>query len=610
MFCMKQSKDMTNLEIAELLRAVAASYELKNADKNKFKIIAYDRAADAVEHASSELKDLWDDGKLTDVPGVGKSIAEHLDELFRTGKSRHFEIVMKGLPPSMFSLMEVPGIGAKTAYKLVRELKLENVPAGSLLAKLGKLAKQGKIAEIEGFGQESQTKILKSIEQTRSKVKRHLLPYATEIAEEVIAWLKKERAIQKVDTLGSLRRQASTIGDIDISVATDKGSAVIAHFCAYPKKTRVLEKGEKTASVILPSDVQVDLMVQPPDSYGSLLQHFTGSKHHNIALRDYALKKGFSLSEYGIRELKNKRTKEIKKFKTEEEFYKFLGMEWIPPELREDTGELEAAKAGKLPKLVGLNEIRADLQIHSDFDIETSHDLGESSMEEIVKKANELGYEYLAFTEHNPSKSRHNEKQIIGILRRKKDIVDKLNYSLLRRDGLPAGKAGKRVKRVFNSLEIDIMPDGSLPVPDPGLETLDFALVSIHSSFQLNRGSMTRRVLSALSHPKVKIFAHPTARKLNEREGVELNWPEIFEFCLKNGKWLEINADPMRLDLPDYLVHEAVKAGVKLTLGTDAHSVGCLEFMRWGVSVARRGWCEKSDIINTRTLSEFEKLLK
>jgi DNA polymerase (family 10) len=596
---MPKGPSFTNLQIAELLRDVAAAYELKDlpagkagATKNKFRIIAYQRAADAVEHATSELKDLWDDGKLEEVPGIGASIAEHLNELFKKGKSAHFEAVMKGLPKPMFELMKLPGIGAKTAYKLTTQLKLKSI------ADLEKAAKQGKISGIEGFGEESQAKISKTIEESKGKVRRHLLPYAESLAADLILWLKKSSAVISADPLGSLRRRASTVGDIDISVATQKPKEVIDHFAKYPKTVRILERGERTSSIILPGNVQVDLMVQEPDSYGSLLQHFTGSKHHNIALREYAIKHDMSLSEYGI-----KKKGETIKCASEEKFYKTLGMEWIPPELREDTGEIEAALSRKLPKLVELSDVRADLQIHSDFDVETSHDIGESSMEEIIKVAEELGYEYLAFTEHNPSQSGHTEKQIVEILEKKSEKVEQLNYSL-RKSGT------KGVQKVFNSLEIDILPDGRLPVPDEGLETLDLALVSIHSSFSLDRATMTRRVLSALSHPKVKIFAHPTARKLNEREGIELNWPEIFDFCLKNDKWVEINADPMRLDLPDTLVREAVKKGVKLTLGTDAHHKDGLRNMEFGVSVARRGWATDSDIINTRSLSEFEKLLK
>jgi DNA polymerase (family 10) len=591
---MKLAKEVTNLEIAELLRAIAASYQLKGEEKNRFRIIAYQRAADAVEHASSELKDLWDEGKLEEVPGIGKSIAEHLDELFETGKSAHFEAVMKGLPPAMFKLMEVPGIGAKTAYKLVSELKIAS------LRELERAAKEGKIAELEGFGGQSQADILKSIQETKGRTKRHLLPYASVIAEELIEWLKESSTIKKVDPLGSLRRKASTVGDIDIAVASESADKAIEHFISFPKKQRVLEKGDTTASIIVPGGVQVDLMVQPPESYGSLLQHFTGSKHHNIALREYALKKGLSLSEYGIRK---RGTKGVKKFATEESFYKSLGLAWIPPELREDSGEIEAAAANRLPELVELEEIRADLQIHSSFDIETSHDLGESTMQEVVEKADEMGYEYIAFTEHNPSKSKHNPQQITDLLKRKKEEVDKLNYSLTK-------NGFSRIKKVFNSLEIDIFPEGGLPVPQEGLATLDFALVSVHSSFRLNRDAMTKRVLMSLEHPKVKIFAHPTARKLNEREGIELNWQEVFEYCIKNKKWLEINADPARLDLPDFLVKEAVAAGVLLSLGTDAHHKDGLENMRYGVSVARRGWATKKDIVNTRSLQEFEKLLQ
>jgi DNA polymerase (family X) len=568
---MKLQGKITNLEIAELLRDVAASYQLKDEKKNFFKITAYGRAADAIEHATSELKDLWDDGKLDEIPGVGPSIAAHLDEIFRTGKSKHFEEVMKGIPAEAFKLMELPGIGIKTAMKTLKEGNRKDI-------------------EVK----------LKEVEVRNSKAKRHLLPYAASVASEIIEWIGKDKNAKRIDPLGSLRRQAATVGDIDISVTTDKSVEVLEHFTKYPKAQKIIEKGEYSASIIVPGGIQVDVMAQPSSSYGSLLQHFTGSKHHNIALREYALKKGLSLSEYGI---KKQGDNGIKKFETEEAFYKFLGLNYIAPELREDSGEIEAAKLHKLPRLVELKDIKADLQIHSSFDIETSHDLGESSMQDLIKRAGELSYEYMAFTEHNPSQRGHTDKDIIDILKRKREKIDQLNYSRQK-------SSQSRIKKVFNSLEIDILPDGRLPVPEEGLATLDFALVSIHSSFNLNREQMTKRVLTALAYPKAKIFAHPTARKLNEREGVELNWQEIFEFCLKNKKWIEINADPMRLDLPDTLVHEATKLGVKLTLGTDAHSCQGLDNMPFGVSVARRGWATAGDIINTRSLGEFEKLLK
>src|SRR3972149_991419 len=360
-------KDMTNLEIAELLRDVAASYQLRGGKTNLFRITAYQRAADAIEHASSELKDIWDEGKLEDVPGIGESIAKHLDELFRTGKSKHFDAVMDNLPPQMFSLMKVPGIGVKTAYKLVEIFKSE-LSQENPIRDLEKIAKAGKIAKLDGFGEDSQKAMLDSIKEVSGREVRLLLPYALELAHTIISWLKKNKAVKRADVLGSLRRQASTVGDVDIAVSSSKPISVIAHFSKYPQATRTLEKGKRTASIIVPGNKRVDLMVEKPQSYGSLLQHFTGSKHHNIALREYALKKGLSLSEYGI-----KRKGKLEKFPSEEVFYKKLGMEYIPPELREDAGEIEAALTHKLPQLIEAKDIKADLQIHSDFDIETSH---------------------------------------------------------------------------------------------------------------------------------------------------------------------------------------------------------------------------------------------
>lgn len=549
---------MTNLQIVELLRDVAASYQLKDEKNNFFKIAAYERAADAVEHLTSELKDLWDDGKLMDVPGIGPSIAKHLDEIFQTGKSKHFEEIMRGFSPKMFELIKLPGIGPKTALKMIKE---------------GNITKE----------------IKEELKKMENKPRRYLLPYASLIASEIINYLRSEKSVKRVDPLGSLRRQAATVGDIDISVATNEPEKVLNHFVKYPKAQKIIEKGEYTAAIIVPGGVQIDLMVQDLESYGALLQHFTGSKHHNVALREYALKKGMSLSEYGI-----KKMGKLKRFDNEKEFYKELDLDFIEPELREDAGEIEAAQEHKLPELVNHKDIKGDLQIHSNFDIETSHDLGESSMEEIVDGAKELGYEYIAFTEHNPSKSKHSYERIIDLLKRKEEKVCEKNWGI----------------KVFNSLEIDINPDGTLPVPEKGLETLDFALVSIHSVFNLSKDEMTKRVLTALAHPKVKIFAHPTARRIQEREGVELDWPKIFDFCVKNNKWLEINADPMRLDLPDNLVREAIKVGVRLTLGTDAHHKDGLNNMIWGVSVARRGWVEKADIINSLSLKKFEEVIK
>lgn len=555
---------MTNIQLAEILRQVASSYQFKDEKKYKFQIIAYNRAADSVEHLTSELKDLWDDGKLDDVPSIGVSIAKHLDELFRTGKSKHFDEVRSGIPKDAFKLMILPKVGLKTAMKMIKELPTKDL--------------QHKLNEAE---------------KINSKVKRHLLPYAENIASEVVEWIIKSELVENIDVLGSLRRKVATVGDIDILVATKNPEGIIKYFINYPKKQKIIEAGTKTASILLPNNVQVDILVTDPEAYGNALQHFTGSKFHNIALREYSLRKGWSMNEFRLKPIKNEELK-IKKFKTEKSLYNFLGLQYIEPELREDVGEIETSIDNSLPTLIELSDVKGDLQIHSDFDIETSHDLGVSSMEEIVAKAKKLGYEYIAFTEHNPSKKGHNDNRIIDLLKKKREIICEKNWGI----------------KVFNSLEIDINKNGSLPVPDKGLALLDFALVSIHSVFDLSRKDQTDRVLKALAHPRVKIFAHPTARKINEREGVELDWPKIFDFCFKNNKWIEINADPMRLDLPDTLVRDAVKLGVKLTLGTDTHEVNMMDNMIYGVNVARRGWATRKDIINSKNLKELQEMLQ
>jgi DNA polymerase (family 10) len=591
----KTSKRPTNLQVSDLLRSVATSYKIINEKKNFFKITAYERAADSIEHLSSEICDLFDEDKLETIPSVGESIATHLKELFQKGESKHFNSVLKGIPPAVFKLIEIPGIGAKTAYKLATTFK---IPPKNPVLFLENLAQQGKIENLEGMGEASQKEILSSIKQFKLKPeKRMLLPKAQTISSEILSWLTKHKDVQKAHALGSLRRSASTIGDIDLSAATQKPSEVLKHFTNYPKSTRTLEIGETSASIILPGSIQVDLRVVSPEIYGSLLQHFTGSKHHNIALREYAQKKDLSLSEYGI-----KTKKGTIKTKTEEQFYKKLGLSWIPPELREGRGEIEAAKNNTLPDPIEISDIKGDLHIHSNFNVETSHDYGEHTMEQMVKKANQLKYEYIAFSEHNPSQKGHTQSQTMQILKKKREKIDKLNYSISK-------DPKKGIKKVFNSLEIDILPSGKLAIDDKSIQTLDFAIVSIHSSFTLSKEKQTKRILNALLHPKVKILGHPTARKLNKREAVELNWPEIFDFCVKSKKILEINSTPDRLDLPDFIVFEAIKSKVCLVINTDSHHNDHLNFMPLGVSVARRGWAQKNDIINTKSLNEITKIL-
>lgn len=589
----KMSRAMNNKEIADLLRSVAAAYELKGSgSNNRFRIIAYENAAAAIENTTSSLRDLWKDRKLSEVSGIGASIEQYLNELFKTGSVKHFEETLRSLPSQMFDLLKIPGIGAKTALKLVVQLKIGHKDPIRDLAGAGRT---GRIRQLPGFGEDSERKIMRSIAELKSRGGRMLLPVASSIAREIGEWLMKIPAVKRADPLGSLRRQMATVGDVDMAVASDDPEAVIKHFTRYPNKARIVEAGDRTATILLPSGVQVDLMVQPERAYGALLQHFTGSKQHNIVLREHALKKGMSLSEYGI-----KIDGKIKTFRTEEDFYEALGLEFIPPELRENTGEIEASLRKQLPRLVELKDIKGDFHLHSNFPIKTSHDEGSASMEEMVEMASGLGYQYLGFSEHNPAQSKVSKKQCIELVKRKRENVDKINYSLAR-------KKNNGIIKAFNSLEVDILPGGGLAIPEEALEYLDYIIVSVHSSFRQTKSEQTKRVLSALDYPQVKIFGHPTARRLNTREGIELEWDEIFDFCLKNNKVLEVNSWYDRLDLPDTLVHEAVKRGVKLVINTDSHARHQMEIIGFGVAVARRGWATKDDVLNTWDWTKIKK---
>lgn len=585
----------SNKEIARLLRNIAAVYLLKN--KNRFRILAYENAATSVEHLSREIKDIWQDGKLTEVPGVGSSIASHLDEYFKKGVSRHFESVLKNIPSTVFLLMRVPTIGPKKAYKLVTSLKLFNEK--TIYTDLKKAALNNRIADLETFGTKSQDDILEALElfeSRKSKEKRMPLPYAHMIAQEVVEYLRHNLRVKRIDVLGSLRRMVSTIGDVDIAVVADDKDAqsIIEHFTKYPKRISVDSSGNKKASIIVSPYIRVDLRVQNEKSYGSMLQYFTGSKDHNIKLREYALGKGLSLSEYGIKKIKNKKSK-IKtiEFPDEEKFYRYLGLSYIRPELREGTNEIQLAKQKSLPHLVEPSDIKGDLHIHSSYDLKPSHDLGRNSYEEIRAYAKKLHYDYVGFAEHNPKIGDLSKNEVITIMKKRAEYIRKT----CKGEGV----------HYFVGLEVDILPSGEIALPKEAFSYLDYMIVSVHSSFTMNRFDMTKRVLRALSYPKVKILGHPTGRLLQKREGYELEWDKVFSFCAEKKIAVEINAWPERLDLPDTLVRQAKDRGVTFVIDTDAHATYQMDNMPYGVSVARRGWCTKDDILNTKGYNEMKE---
>ncbi len=584
---------MTNQEIAKLLRNVAAAYVIKDEKKFRFQALAYQNASETIENFPTQLQDLYKDGKLETVPGIGTTIKGRLEDLFKNGKVAHFDWVLHGIPPATFVLMDIPSFGPKKAYRLSEEFMLKN--PDTAVSDLLKIAKKGGISGLSGFGEKSEQDIIRAINEFKlgkGKTTRMVLPYASEIADSLLRYLRKSKYVVKAEALGSLRRRSPTVGDVDIAVASKNPREVIDYFVAYPFKERVIEKGPATASLLVSGGHQIDLMVQPVDYFGSLLQHFTGSKNHNVHLRELALKKGISLSERGFKKI-SKSGEIIKTFDTEEKFYNALGMDWIPPEMREDTGEIELALSHKLPKIIELSDIKGDFHLHSSFPIEPSHDLGRDTIEDMVKKAIELGYSYMSFSEHNPSISKHTKKEIYNLIKQRNDEIDRVQ------------KKYSKIK-IFKSMETDILPNGSLAIDENALSLLDFTIVSVHSVFKMAKEEMTERVLKGLSHKKAKILAHPTGRLLTGRPGYELDFIKIFQFVRQTNKALEINAWPNRLDLSDAMIREAVSAKIKMVIDTDSHAQSQMALMEYGVAMARRGWATKKDVLNCLPLDEFK----
>ena len=576
------TKFFSNKDISKLFRSVAAAYSVKGGEY--FKMIAYDKAADSIEHSTVEMKDLWDDKKLGTVPGLGAGLQSHIDELFTSGRVKHLEMLLKGLPSGMFEFLDIPGMGPKSAYKLAKELKLKN------LEDLIKAAKAGKISKLPGFGAKSEKEILASISRQLNRPNRYLLPFAFETAQRLLAYLRSFKECERAEPLGSLRRMVATVGDIDIAVASKIPKKIIESFKSYREVQKILGAGPMASSVILNNSMQADLKVLSLDAFGSLLQHFTGSKNHNIRLREFALKKGMSLSEHGIK-YKGK----IKEFAHEHEFYRFLDLNWIEPELREDTGEIEASINGTLPNLVELEDIKGDIHLHSNYPIEPSHDLGRESFQEIIDKAQSLNYGYIGLSDHSPSLSTHSKKQIAELIKKRKERIEQLRDS-------------NKDIGILNLLEMDILTNGTLSVPEECFQLLDGTIAGIHSSHGQPKAIITRRLLNAIESPYVQIVSHPTNRLLMQRESSDIEWDKVFEACQRTGTILEINAWPNRLDLPDTLVKEAISKGVKLIINTDSHAIDQMDNMRYGVSVARRGWAQKKDIVNTMPWIEFKKI--
>jgi DNA polymerase (family X) len=569
---------MENAEIARLFREMAELLEIEGA--NAFRIRAYRNAARVVEEHAEPIAELVErDGKkLRELPGIGVDLAGKIDEIVRTGRLKALKLVRREAPKGAVELMRVPGIGPSRARTLAEKLGVRSI------AGLQKAARAGRIARLPGFGAASEKKILTELAARSGGEQRILRATAAQYGESMLAYLRDSRGVTRADIAGSFRRGRDTVGDLDILVECADGQAVSDHFVSHPEVREVLAHGITKASVVLRSGLQIDLRVLDARSYGAGLYYFTGSKAHNIAVRRMGQKRGLKINEYGV--FKGKKQLGGR---NEMDVFRSVGLPFIPPELREDRGEIEAARRQQLPRLVTLDDIRGDLQMHS-----TGSD-GRASLEEMAETAEAMGYDYIAVTDHGPMMPMVRGRDDAGFKRQRKQI-DKLNAKL-------------RKITVLAGAEVDIHPDGTLDLNDDTLAALDIVFVALHVKLDLSPDEQTERVLRALSHPNVDVLAHPTGRLIERRRGARFDFDRVVKAAVDHGVMLEVDAQPARLDLDDVSVRSAIQAGARIIVDTDAHSPAELRLMRWGVDQARRGWAQKSDIANTRPLSRFVKLL-
>ena len=570
---------MKNNEVAKVFQDIADLLELKG--ENVFKIRAYQKAARAIEYHPRELRVMIDEGEdLQSIPGVGEAIAKKAAELITTGELGYYENLKAEFPQGITNLLAIPGIGPKTANKLSNELGITSVD------ELERAIHAGRVARIFRLGEKTADNILHQIQALRRKDQRIPIGEALPIVEEIIGTLRPIQGVRNLTAAGSLRRFLETVGDIDLMGTADNPREVIDAFVALPHVRQVLAQGSTKASVIVSGGLQVDLRMVEHDSFGSLLQYFTGSKQHNISLRERERKHGLKLSEYGITVIA---TDKLEKFSTEEEFYHRLGLQYIPPEIREAQGEIEKAEQGTIPKLVELSDIRGALHTHTEWSD------GHDSIEEMALAAKDMGYQYIAITEHSAGRG----------------IAHGLDVERLRKQVTEIKALNKRLTgiHVLTGIEMDIRADGSLDLPHEILPELDIVIAAVHSAMNQSEEKMTRRVINAIENSDVDMIAHPTCRLIGEREPVAIDLEAVFRAAAKNNKIMEINAMPDRLDLKDIHAFRARDLGVKLAIGTDAHSIAHLGLMRFGVGVARRAWCEPQHILNTLPLAELLDVL-
>jgi DNA polymerase (family 10) len=591
-----------NQELAKIFYNIALYLEM---DEVPFRPQAYEKAAVNLEILSEDVESLYKKGgpeALKKIPGVGESIAAHIIEYIKTGKIKEYEALRKKTPVNLEELTAIEGVGPKTVKVFYKKLGVRN------LRDLGKAAKTGGIRNLPHFGLRTEQNILQSIEFLKRGKGRFLLGEILPKVYEITAKLKNLNEVKRISEAGSVRRRKETIGDVDILITSSNPQKVIDFFVKLPGAVKIWGKGPTKASIRLKEGFDVDLRVLPEKQFGSALQYFTGSKEHNIVLRKIAIDKGMKLSEYGLFRGAKPRRKTSGKMiagETEKEVYEKLGLGYIEPELRENTGEIEAGQAHQLPQLIGYNDIKGDLHVHSDWDAPKESKLptgqgGRSSIEEIARAAIKMGYEYVGIADHTKFLAiEHglNEKQ----LERRNKEIDKINSKL---------KTQNSKLRILKGCEANIMADGSIDIKDEALAKLDFVIAGVHSQFKMPKEKMTERIIKAMKNPNVDIVSHPTGRILKRRDEYEIDFDEILKAAKETGTVLEINAYPDRLDLKDANIKKAKESGVKMVINTDAHQINQMRFIEYGVSQARRGWAEKGDIINCWPVDKLLKNLK
>ena len=569
---------MKNQSIAQIFNEIAELLDLKA--ENVFRVRAYRRAAQNIEGLSKDVAILSRED-LESIPGIGKDLAGKIQEYLDTGKITQHEELKKQIPHGVLELLRVPGLGPKTSMMLYEEKKIKNIE------ELEALSRAGRLAGLPGIQKKTEENILKGIEQIKRGTERRPLGRVLPLAEDIINRVKEKAPVDRIVVAGSIRRRKETVNDIDILATSKKPQKVMEAFIKLPQVTRVLMHGPTKSSVIIDEGIQVDLRIVEEASYGAALQYFTGSKQHNIKLREMAVRAGLKINEYGVfQEPGDKRIGG----KREEDVYQALKMPLIPAELREDTGEIEAALEGKLPDLVSIEDIKGDLHVH------TKWSDGSHTLEAIIQGARKKGYQYIAVTDHTKG---------LG-------VAHGLDETRLAEEIRAIDEANKKLTgfKILKGTEVDIRSDGSLDLSDEALSGLDIVVASIHSGFKQSREQITGRVVSAIRNPCVSIIAHPTGRLIGEREAYAIDLEVVLKEAARHGVAMEINAYPLRLDLNDLHLKMARDYGVSLVISTDTHVLDQYDFMTYGVSVARRGWVEKKDVLNTLDVDSLIKRLK